>query len=238
LSWSRIYPFLYDDEQPASIQRRWYPDPIQDITHPYLSCNRGYPLATHNPTLHAPIEAGTNMTAIYVPPECPANMHQPTNTSVDGYNEPFPPFKCQGPQYSWVHGQGPLLVYMAACNGPCENFDPADKKVWFKVYESGFHSGTDYWNGVGTERDLANGFAWDQFDFANKGWSVRIPKNLKPGNYLVRHEIIMIELFPPQHYPECAQLTVTGSGDRLPGEEYLVSFPGAYSYDGMLLLYH
>lgn len=64
--------------------------------------------------------------------------------------------------------------------------------------------------------------------------SVKIPKGLKPGNYLIRHEIIMIELFPPQHYPECAQLTVSGGGDKLPGDEYLVAFPGAYSYDGKL----
>lgn len=42
----------------------------------------------------------------------------------------------------------------------------------------------------------------------------------------------MIELWPPQHYPNCAQLTVTGDGDDFPEDDYLVSFPGAYSNDG------
>ena len=122
---------------------------------------------------------------------------------------------------------------MAACNGPCQNFDPGNKKVWFKVYESGFTPGVDVWGNETYERDLATSSGWNQFKYANEGWSITIPQRLKPGNYLVRHEIIMIELFPPQHYPECAQLTVTGMGDKLPEEEYLVSFPGAYSYDGM-----
>lgn len=131
-----------------------------------------------------------------------------------------------GPEYSWVHATGPLLAYMANCNGPCDQFDPEGKKVWFKIYESGLKEGGKI--------DVGSSLGWDQFQFANKGWSIRIPKNLKPGNYLIRHEIIMIELMPPQFYPECAQLTVTGDGDKLPGEDYLVSFPGAYSLDGKL----
>lgn len=229
---TRHYPFWLEDEQPESIQRRWFPDPIQDINHPYLSCNRGYPLATRNPTLHAPIEAGTNITVRYPPPECPANIHQPEELAVQWKNEPFPPFRCHGPSYPWVHSFGPLFAYLAACNGPCDEFDPGDKKVWFKIYESGHHGGVDMYGDVEHRRDLATSTAWDQSKYPNEGWSLQIPANLKPGNYLIRHEIIMIELWPPQHYPNCAQLTVTGKGDRFPGEEYLVSFPGAYSYDG------
>lgn len=203
------------------------------MNHPYLSCNRGNPLATHNPTLHAPVEAGTNITVKYVPPECPANIYQPEEVSVEWKNEPSPPFRCHGPSYPWVHGLGPLLAYMAACDGPCQDFEPSNKTVWFKIYESGHHAGVSNYGGEDHPWDLATTSAWDQAKFPNVGWSLRIPKNLKPGNYLIRHEIIMIELFPPQHYPECAQLTVTGEGDALPGEEYLVSFPGAYSYEGM-----
>jgi hypothetical protein len=125
---------------------------------------------------------------------------------------------------------------MAACNGPCEEFDPSNKKAWFKIYESGFSPGIDRWGDWSGERDLATTTGWDQYSFTKNGWSLRVPKNLKPGNYLIRHEIIMIELWPPQHYPECAQLTVTGSGNKLPGDDFLVSFPGAYSYDGMARL--
>jgi hypothetical protein len=139
--------------------------------------------------------------------------------------------KCFRPGYNWVHGLGPLLTYMAACNGPCEDFEPSDDKVWFKIYESGFHNGT-YWNGDNeVPWDIAQSAGWDQWRYANQGWSVRIPETLRPGNYLIRHEIIMIELWPPQHYPNCAQLTVTGDGDDFPEDDYLVSFPGAYSND-------
>lgn len=135
-----------------------------------------------------------------------------------------------GPEYAWVHATGPLLAYMAACNGPCDQFEP-EGKVWFKIYETGLINGGgfDKW---GNRVDLASSLGWDQFEFGKTGWSLTIPKNLKPGNYLIRHEIIMIEIMPPQFYPECAQLTVTGDGDKLPGEEYLVSFPGGYSMDG------
>jgi hypothetical protein len=229
---TRHYPFWLEDDQPESIQRRWFPDPIQDIHHPYLSCNRGYPLATRNPKLHAPIEAGTNITVRYPPPPCPPGFHQPESPSVPWINEPTRPFRCHGPEYPWVHGQGPLLAYMAACSGPCDEFEPGNSTVWFKIYESGHRSGMYQWGNTSRPYDLADGGAWDQGEFPNKGWSVRVPKNLRPGNYLIRHEIIMIELWPPQHYPNCAQLTVTGEGDAFPGEEYLVGFPGAYSYDG------
>ncbi|KAK0717627.1 hypothetical protein B0T26DRAFT_648224, partial [Lasiosphaeria miniovina] len=42
----------------STIQRRWWGDPIRDVDHPYLACNRGIPLAAHTPTLHAPVRAG------------------------------------------------------------------------------------------------------------------------------------------------------------------------------------
>ncbi|RYP54981.1 hypothetical protein DL768_000297 [Monosporascus sp. mg162] len=53
------------------------------------------------------------------------------------------------------------------------------------------------------------------------------------GNYLVRHEIMMTELWPPQFYPTCAALAVEGEGTARLGEAYLVKFPGAYSWDGI-----
>lgn len=121
---------------------------------------------------------------------------------------------------------------MAACNGPCESFQPENEKVWFKIYESGFTNGTYQIGDQYVPWDIAFGAGWKQHSYTNNGWSVKIPENLRPGNYLIRHEVIMIELFPPQHYPECAHLTVTGDGDDFPDDDYLVSFPGAYSYDG------
>jgi hypothetical protein len=204
------------------------------VNHPHLACNRGNPLATSHPTQHAPIQAGTNITAYYIPPPCPPGFNQPTESLHPEFQDPAQPMRCAGPEYSWVHATGPMLVYMAACNGPCDQFEPEGKRVWFKIYETGLKNGGEVDPVSGTRIDVASGWAWDQIQFANKGWSITIPKNLKPGNYLIRHEIIMIELMPPQFYPECAHLTVSGDGDKLPSDEELVSFPGAYSMDGML----
>ncbi|KAK4126588.1 lytic polysaccharide monooxygenase [Parathielavia appendiculata] len=231
VSYAGSYPWLLEDQQPKGIQRRWWPDPIQSVNHPYLACNRGNPLAKSHPTQHAPIQAGTNITAYYIPPVCPAGFYQPTeNLYPDEFQDPERPMRCMGPEYSWVHATGPMLVYMANCNGPCDQFEPEGKKVWFKIYESGLKNGGEY-DQWGDRIDVGDSTGWDQIRVANKGWNITIPKNLRPGNYLIRHEIIMIELMPPQFYPECAQLTVTGDGDMVAGEEYLVSFPGAYSMD-------
>lgn len=233
------------------MQRAWWPDPIQAVDHPYLSCNRGNPLASRNPTLHAPVEAGTNITVNYEAPLCPKGYNQPTEPSVKWPGEPLGPIRCFHGRtqeqntgwpyaYSWPHGLGPLMVYLAPCNGPCEDFNPTgDDVVWFKINENGFHP-EDIPLYPMNPPNIGVSSAWDQSpwllgddrDPVRTYWSVKIPENLKPGNYLIRHEIIMIELMPPQFYPECAQITVSGKGDKLPGEEYLVSFPGAYSMDG------
>lgn len=58
---------------------------------------------------------------------------------------------------------------------------------------------------------------------------VRIPSNLAPGNYLVRHEIIALHLAPKaEFYPGCAQLTVGGSQTGKPSAGETVKFPGGY----------
>jgi hypothetical protein len=125
-------------------------------------------------------------------------------------------------------------VYMAACNGSCEDFEPEGEDVWFKIWEDGFHQG---WTNTtwGNEKwYIANGAGWSSGPLTrdDEGWSVQIPKDLLPGNYLIRHEMINIELAPPQIYPSCVQLSVSGTGTKLPSEEYIVSFPGAYSDEG------
>jgi hypothetical protein len=61
--------------------------------------------------------------------------------------------------------------------------------------------------------------------------SYTIPACLKPGYYLVRHEIIALHSAysegGAQFYPGCHQLQVNGVGTKMP-EKGLVSFPGAY----------
>ena len=43
-----------------------------------------------------------------------------------------------------------------------------------------------------------------------------VPRNLKPGNYVLRHEIIAVHTAwadnGAQHYPQCLNLRVGGSG--------------------------
>jgi hypothetical protein len=67
----------------------------------------------------------------------------------------------------------------------------------------------------------------------NAGYSYTIPLCLKPGYYLVRHEIIALHSAwgsnGAQFYPNCHQLNVIGSGDVVPMD--LVSLPGAYKPD-------
>ena len=64
----------------------------------------------------------------------------------------------------------------------------------------------------------------------NSTWTSTIPAFLKPGNYLIRHELIAIHTSnAPQFYPECAQLTITGSGTAVPGASSMASIPGVYS---------
>lgn len=65
---------------------------------------------------------------------------------------------------------------------------------------------------------------------AGSSVSYTVPSCLKPGYYLVRHEIIALHsayAYPgAQFYPGCHQLKVTGSGSKTPSG--LVAFPGAY----------
>ena len=62
--------------------------------------------------------------------------------------------------------------------------------------------------------------------YAKLRWTSTIPASLAPGNYLIRHELLALhQADTPQWYPECAQLTVTGSGTATPPASYLASIP-------------
>ena len=64
----------------------------------------------------------------------------------------------------------------------------------------------------------------------NKGIDYTIPECIKPGYYLVRHEIIALHSaysYPgAQFYPGCHQLKVTGGANTTPTG--LVAIPGVY----------
>jgi lytic cellulose monooxygenase (C1-hydroxylating) len=66
----------------------------------------------------------------------------------------------------------------------------------------------------------------DVFEGANL--DIPIPASLKPGKYLLRHDMLNLQTGPPQWFPNCIQLDVSGEGSSLPAVEELVAFPGAY----------
>jgi hypothetical protein len=65
-----------------------------------------------------------------------------------------------------------------------------------------------------------------------------IPSDLKPGTYVIRHEIIALhgamndnyktKISGAQFYPQCAKVTVTGDGTATPAGN---TFPGTYTWD-------
>ncbi|KAF9037623.1 cellulose-growth-specific protein [Panaeolus papilionaceus] len=118
----------------------------------------------------------------------------------------------------WTHAQGPVMVYMAACNGACSSVNSNSLK-WFKISQSGLLSG-----------NLPNGH-WGTADvMSTLSYTATIPSSLAAGEYLIRHELLALhQANTPQFYPECGQLIVTGGGGKKPSGSYLVSFPGAYS---------
>ena len=119
-----------------------------------------------------------------------------------------------------------MTVWLARCStGDCADED-VNKVGWFKIWEAGLLEGNlveGLWYQKGFQR-------WD----GSPGlWPATIPRGLKSGLYMVRHEILSIHVEDkPQFYPECAHLNVTGGGEVEVPEEWLVRFPGAYREDG------
>ncbi|KAI1502013.1 glycoside hydrolase family 61 protein [Biscogniauxia marginata] len=114
----------------------------------------------------------------------------------------------------WTHEQGPVMVWMYPCESGFGSCDGKAKK-WFKIDE------------MGAWGDTLNSANWGTaLVYKNLKWSSRIPASLKPGDYLIRHELLALhQANTPQFYPECAQITVTGSGTATPGAEFFTSIP-------------
>ncbi|KAK0649025.1 glycoside hydrolase family 61 protein [Cercophora newfieldiana] len=125
----------------------------------------------------------------------------------------------------WLHPVGPMTVWLAACGDDCTTVD-VNKLDFFKIWEAGLLEGPNLAEGVWYQKEFQR---WD----GSPGlWPVRIPRNLRAGRYIVRHEILSIHIEDkPQFYPQCAHLEVKGEGDAVPGEEWLRRFPGAYEAD-------
>ena len=107
---------------------------------------------------------------------------------------------------------GPIINYLAPCNGPCSKVDMTTLK-FVKISERGFVRQTNE----------AEGFwAADELIADDGSWNVRIPDGLAPGEYVLRHEIIALHVAftgtgaysssGAEFYPQCVNLKVEGSG--------------------------
>jgi hypothetical protein len=126
---------------------------------------------------------------------------------------------------TWPLGHyGPVMNYMAKCSGDCSSFKGDTGKPWFKIQQESFV------NGVWASDTLAKN---------NYTYSVRIPSNIAPGQYLLRHENLALHAASnpggAQFYPVCVQLTVTGGGSLNPSG---LSFPGAYTANDRGILFN
>jgi len=106
------------------------------------------------------------------------------------------------------------MVWMYPCDSGFSSCDGKQKK-WFKIDQQGLTGANLNSNDWGTA-----------VIYKTLKWSSKIPASLKPGNYLIRHELLALhQANTPQFYPECAQIEVTGSGTATPGSQYLASIP-------------
>jgi hypothetical protein len=107
---------------------------------------------------------------------------------------------------------GPVLSYLAACNGDCTTTDKQQLR-WFKIAELGQIS-----YGVGGGKTGV--WADDRLRAEGGAWSVTIPSSIKAGNYVLRHEIIALhsayDVGAAQFYPQCANIQITGGGSATP----------------------
>ncbi|KAH9966982.1 glycosyl hydrolase family 61-domain-containing protein [Russula compacta] len=114
---------------------------------------------------------------------------------------------------NWPHNTGPLMTYMAACDtSTCDKFNGSTAK-WFKIDQ------------IGKKPD---GNTWYQQDVMNGSpVSLTLPTNVATGGYLVRQEIISLQLAVSlggaEFYPSCTQIRVGGSQTGTPNQT--VPFP-------------
>lgn len=119
---------------------------------------------------------------------------------------------------NWPHNTGPLMHYMAKCDGSRSTYNSTNAE-WFKISELGLE---------------ADGNTWYQANLNSRApANVTIPSTLAPGNYLLRAEIISLQLaMSPggaEFYPACIQLQIGGSQTQGPTSSEECLFPGCYT---------
>ncbi|KAF2179501.1 lytic polysaccharide monooxygenase [Zopfia rhizophila CBS 207.26] len=113
------------------------------------------------------------------------------------------------------------MTYLAKCTPDCTSFKGDTGNVWVKIDQMAY--------------DTSMNPPWGSDMLAKQGasWTVTVPPNLAPGQYILRHEILGLHVagqrMGAQFYPSCSHLTVTSGGTtQLPAG---VALPGAYNPD-------
>jgi len=113
--------------------------------------------------------------------------------------------------------KGPIMDYLANCNGPCETVDKTTLK-WFKIDELALLDPKPEYGTWSTDVMIAN----------NNTWIVEIPPTIAPGNYVLRHEIIALHaasaLNGAQNYPFCFNLAISSTGTDKPAGVLATTF--------------
>ena len=103
--------------------------------------------------------------------------------------------------------RGPVITYIAPCNGECTNVDKTSLK-WTKIAEAGLVSGTANVNGVWATDKLREAGGWND---------ATIPSDLAAGKYVIRNELIALHrahINEPEFYMQCGNIEVTGGGSN------------------------
>ncbi|GJE96295.1 glycosyl hydrolase family 61 protein [Phanerochaete sordida] len=123
---------------------------------------------------------------------------------------------------------GPVMTYIAECTGGCASFKGDTGNVWVKIDQDGYNP---------SRGDLAWGE--EVIRLEDSIYSVTIPAGLKPGQCILRHEILGLhvagELYGAQFYPNCLQVEIVKGGTvELPAG---IPMPGSYDpYDPGILV--
>ena len=112
--------------------------------------------------------------------------------------------------------KGPCTVYMKKVADATT--DKAAGDGWFKIFEEDYDNEAGKWC---TEKLIPN----------NGHLSVNVPKDLAPGPYLVRPELLALHQADktpadPQFYVGCAQIFLNSAGSAVPSGQDTTSIPG------------
>ncbi|KAK6530464.1 hypothetical protein TWF694_003816 [Orbilia ellipsospora] len=102
---------------------------------------------------------------------------------------------------------GPIISYLADCQGNCATAI-GSRLNWFKIDEAGV-APTGIW-------------ATEVLQRQGKSYTIQLPKSIKDGQYLLRHEMIAFpNTFKPERlpdtqiYPICANIMITGGTGKV-----------------------